>query len=84
MKKTEHLVPLLGLFFFAGAVELNADQEDYNSGYSEGFKAIQGDTILVPLTPLEPLTPLGSTPYREGILDGVEAGRRDDYQDNDR
>ena len=37
---------------------------------------IKGEMSLVPLCPLEPLTPLGSTPYREGILRGQEEARK--------
>ena len=45
------------------------------SGFEVGYTSIKGDLALVPLCPLEPLTPLGSTPYREGILKGQEVAR---------
>ena len=44
-------------------------------GFSEGYKAIKGELALVPLCPLEPLTPLGSTPFREGVKAGMAKAR---------
>lgn len=51
------------------------DQEEFCDGFTEGYKTIKGDMVLVPLCPLAPLTPLGSTPYREGIKAGIRAAR---------
>lgn len=47
--------------------------EDFCAGFDEGYKLMKGDMVLVPLCPLEPLTPLGSTPFREGIKAGIRA-----------
>ena len=57
-------------FAFAGL------QEEFCAGFTEGYKSIKGDMVLVPLCPLAPLTPLGSTPFREGIKAGIAAARR--------
>lgn len=51
-------------------------KSDFCNGFEVGYKSIKGDFSLVPLCPLEPLTPLGSTPYREGILKGQEVARK--------
>ncbi|MBD8426995.1 hypothetical protein D5Y65_25970 [Klebsiella pneumoniae] len=48
----------------------------FEDGFREGYKSIKGDMVLVPLCPLPPLTPLGSTPYREGIKAGIKAASR--------
>ena len=50
-------------------------KSDFCLGFEVGYKSIKGDFSLVPLCPLEPLIPLGSTPYREGILKGQEVAR---------
>ncbi|MER8971840.1 hypothetical protein [Mesorhizobium sp. M0800] len=47
--------------------------DEFCDGFEEGYKTIQGETVLVPLGPLEPLTPLGSNSYREGIKAGIAA-----------
>jgi hypothetical protein len=49
--------------------------DDFCAGFEEGYKLLKGDMALVPLCPLEPLTPLGSTPFREGIKAGIRAAR---------
>jgi hypothetical protein len=46
------------------------------AGFSEGFKSVKGDMVLVPMCPLEPLTPLGSTPFREGLKAGIIAASK--------
>lgn len=49
------------------------DRSDFCAGFEEGFKAVKGDMVLVPLCPLAPITPIGSTPYREGLKAGMRA-----------
>mgnify|MGYP003605222643 CR=1 FL=1 len=66
---------LLGLLLVV-ATSANANGSEFCDGFEEGFKIVKGDMALVPLCPLEPLTPLGSTPYREGIKAGMRVGRR--------
>lgn len=56
--------------------EAAAQKSAYCRGFEEGFRAIKGDMPLVPMCPLEPLTPLGSTPFREGIKDGTAAANK--------
>lgn len=53
-----------------------AEKSEFCQGFEEGYKTVKGDMILVPLCPLEPLTPLGSTPFREGIKAGMKAASR--------
>jgi hypothetical protein len=53
--------------------EATAQKGAYCRGFEEGFRAIKGDMPLVPMCPLEPLTPLGSTPFCEGLKDGTTA-----------
>ena len=69
--KTLLLAILLSTSAFAG-------QQEFSDGYSEGYHAIRGDMILVPLTPLSPIAPIGSTDFREGILQGIEDGQEDE------
>ena len=52
-----------------------AGQDEFCAGFTEGFKSIKGDMVLVPLCPLAPLTPLGSTDFREGIKAGIRAAQ---------
>ena len=55
---------------------LGAQSTDFCRGFSEGFKTVKGDLAIVPICPIEPITPIGSTPYREGIKAGIRAGER--------
>lgn len=57
----------------APAPALATPQDEFCAGFTEGYKSIKGDIALVPLCPLPPLTPLGSTPFREGIKAGIIA-----------
>lgn len=54
---------------------LNAHASEFCDGFEIGYKTVKGNNVLVPLCPLEPLTPLGSTPYQEGIKAGMQAAR---------
>lgn len=53
-----------------------AGQQEFCAGFSEGYKSVKGDLVLVPLCPLPPLTPLGSTDFREGIKAGIRAASK--------
>lgn len=53
-----------------------AGQNEFCAGFSEGYKSIKGDMVLVPLCPLAPLTPLGSTDFREGLKAGIIAASK--------
>ena len=47
------------------------------AGFELGYKTIKGNMVLVPLCPLEPLTPLGSTPFQEGLKAGMLAASQE-------
>ena len=57
-------------FAFAGP------QDEFCAGFSEGYKTIKGDMVMVPMCPMAPMTPMGSTPFREGIKAGIAAAQR--------
>ena len=52
------------------------DREEFCAGFEMGYKTVKGNNVLVPLCPLEPLTPLGSTPYQEGLKAGMQAAQQ--------
>ena len=70
------LLPILSFFVLLLLSPTALAQSDFCRGFEVGWKSIKGEMSLVPLCPLEPLTPLGSTPYREGILRGQEEARK--------
>jgi hypothetical protein len=41
-------------------------------GFSEGYQTVKGNMAMVPICPIEPITPIGSTPFREGIKAGMK------------
>lgn len=67
---------LLALCLLSPAPRLAAQDRDFCRGFSEGWKALEGESVLVPLCPLPPTTPLGSTAYREGLKAGTAAARK--------
>ena len=73
MKKV--LLFLVVLVALGAAHLAYAGQEEFCAGFTEGYKSIKGDMVLVPLCPLAPLTPLGSTDFREGIKAGIRAAQ---------
>ena len=68
--------------FFFGAVALLtaslalAGQEEFCAGFTEGYKSIKGEMVIVPICPIAPITPIGSTDFREGIKAGIRAAQR--------
>lgn len=48
---------------------------EFCDGFSEGYKTIKGDMVIVPICPIAPITPIGSTEYREGIKAGIQAAQ---------
>lgn len=40
-------------------------------GFNEGWKTVKGSLRLVPICPIPPITPIGSTPFREGLKAGI-------------
>ncbi len=67
---------LLIAFLVIVVTSANAFGSEFCSGFEEGFKIVKGDMSITPICPIEPITPIGSTPYREGIKAGMLAGRR--------
>ena len=54
-----------------------ADQGEFCDGFTEGYKTIKGDLVVVPVCPVAPVTPVGSTDHREGLKAGIrEAEKR--------
>jgi hypothetical protein len=53
---------------------------DYQKGFEEGYRMIMGASALLPLAPIQPLTPLGSTPFREGLKAGINLAKRNNQQ----
>jgi hypothetical protein len=48
---------------------------EFCDGFSEGYKTVKGDMVIVPICPIEPITPIGSTSFREGIKAGISAAQ---------
>ena len=45
-------------------------------GFEEGYKMVKGEHAYVPYCPYEPYTPYGSTPFREGLKEGIKRAKR--------
>lgn len=45
-------------------------------GFDEGWKSLRGELVVPPICPIEPITPIGSTPFREGIKLGMAAAQK--------
>ena len=70
-------VMLLSLVLSCGLTQLaHATQAEFCAGFGEGYKAIKGDMVMVPMCPMAPMTPMGSTDYREGLKAGMAAAQR--------
>jgi len=65
------LVVLCGLSGVAAA----DPQSEFCSGFSEGYKSVRGGGSIVPICPIPPITPIGSTPFREGLKAGMSKGQ---------
>ena len=48
---------------------------EFCDGFEMGYKTVKGNNVIVPICPIEPITPIGSTPYQEGIKAGMKAAR---------
>lgn len=53
-----------------------ATQDEFCAGFTEGYKSIKGNMVMVPMCPMAPTTPMGSTDFREGIKAGIRAAQR--------
>ena len=60
----------------SGGANPQSDKRTYCDGFSEGWKVVKGNLAIVPMCPIPPITPMGSTPYREGLNAGMERGRK--------
>lgn len=58
------------------ATPVMADQAEFCAGFEQGYKAIKGNMVIVPICPIEPITPIGSTSFQEGIKAGIAAANR--------
>ena len=74
MKAGALLVSLVMLL--PAAATAQAQGSTFCDGFDEGWKVIRGELAITPICPIEPITPIGSTPYREGIKAGMAAGKK--------
>ena len=44
-----------------------AGQDEFCLGFSEGYKSIIGNMVVVPICPIATITPIGPTDFRESI-----------------
>ena len=72
MRQFFRAILVLGLVAFSSS----AWASEFCDGFEEGYKAVKGDMVIVPICPVEPITPIGSTPFREGIKAGVRAANQ--------
>jgi hypothetical protein len=54
---------------------VGAVQAEFCAGFVEGYKSVKGDMAVVPACPAAPPTPVGSTPFREGLKAGIRAAQ---------
>lgn len=70
------LATLLAILCLTSAMAPAQKTGDFCDGFSEGWKSVKGNLGIVPICPIEPITPIGSTPYREGLKAGAKAAER--------
>lgn len=64
-------------FIGGSSNSLGNPQEEFETGFIEGYKSIKGDMTIVPICPIAPICPIGSTNYREGLKAGMDAANKD-------
>lgn len=74
MKFVSRVTLIFALMAFSPSA--HATQADFCAGFEEGYKAIKGNMVIVPICPIAPVTPIGSNDYREGLKAGMLAARR--------
>ncbi|SHK47810.1 hypothetical protein [Fibrobacter sp. UWB12] len=74
MKKT-FVMSVIVMVFCLITLSYANDRDEFCAGFEEGYKAIKGNMVIVPICPIPPITPIGSTPYREGLKAGMKAAR---------
>jgi len=62
---------LLALAIFS----MNATASEFCDGFEMGYKTVKGNNVMVPMCPMQPMTPMGSSPYQEGIKAGIKSAR---------
>lgn len=50
-----------------------SNQGTFRDGFIEGYKAVKGSNVVVPVVPVAPVTPVGQTPFRMGLKAGMKA-----------
>ena len=58
------------------SARIGAQAGAFCRGFDEGWKSLRGELVVPPICPIEPITPIGSTPYREGLKLGMAAARK--------
>ncbi len=53
-----------------------AGQAEFCAGFEQGYRAIKGNMMIVPICPIAPITPIGSTDFQEGIKAGIAAANK--------
>jgi hypothetical protein len=51
------------------------DDNDYEQGFEQGFRAIRGQSVHLPHIPHQPHTRHGRTPFQMGIMRGIERAK---------
>lgn len=59
----------------AASTVSHATQAEFCAGFEQGYKAIKGSMVIVPICPIAPITPIGSTDFQEGIKAGMRAAQ---------
>ena len=54
------------------AAASSAMASEFCAGFEIGYKTVAGNMSITPICPIEPITPIGSTPYQEGLKAGME------------
>jgi hypothetical protein len=63
------------LFFLVISQYSIAGSAEFCAGFSEGYKTVKGNMVIVPICPIPPITPINSTDFQEGIKAGIRAAR---------
>lgn len=51
------------------------NDSEFCQGFEIGYKTVKGNMAMTPMCPIEPITPIGSTPYQEGLKKGMRKAR---------
>ena len=76
MKKNITVKFILLFILLVFSPKIYANQNEFCAGFTEGYKAVKGDMVIVPICPIAPITPIGSTAYREGLKRGMARAAR--------